>query len=178
MKADILIAGFGGQGLMSLGKILAHAAVEEKKHTVFFPSYGAEMRGGTAHCSVKISTSLIASPFIESTDVAVIFNQPSLDKFKRRFKKDSLVILNSDLINKDNLRLTVDKLSLSLNKMALGCGNIKVANIIALGALSILKPQLLSRSSIISVLENTFKPKGTLEVNLKAFKLGESIVKP
>ena len=79
MKVDFLISGFGGQGIMSLGRVLARVAVWEEKHTVFFPSYGAEMRGGTAHCFVKISTNPIASPFIEYPDVAIIFIQPSLD---------------------------------------------------------------------------------------------------
>lgn len=173
MKTGILISGFGGQGLMSLGKILARAAVREGKHTVFFPSYGAEMRGGTAHCLVKISNSSIASPFIEHLDVAIIFNQPSLDKFKADFRKNSLVILNSDLISKLKLATGIKAVILPLNKMALECGNIKVANVIALGVLSILKPKILMRKIIISVLDETFSKKGNFEVNLKAFNLGE-----
>ena len=158
---------------MSLGKILARAAVCEGKHTVFFPSYGAAMRGGTAHCLVKISNSAIASPFIDNPDVGIIFNQPSLDKFRGDFRKNSLVILNSDLAPKVNLTTNIKVIALALNEMALECGNIKVANIIALGALSTLKPKLLMRKTIISVLEETFSKKGSLEANLKAFKLGE-----
>ncbi|MCF7908308.1 MAG: 2-oxoacid:acceptor oxidoreductase family protein [Candidatus Omnitrophica bacterium] len=178
MKTDILISGFGGQGLMSLGKILARAATCEGKHTIFFPSYGAEMRGGTAHCLVKISDLSIASPFMDSPDVAIIFNQPSLDKFRSEFRQNSLVILNSDLIPKINLKTGIKTIALPLNEMALECGNIKVANIIVLGVLSALKPKLLARKTIISILEETFSKKGSFEVNLKAFKLGERFNKP
>ncbi len=94
----ILISGFGGQGLLSLGKVLAKAALNEGKYTTWFPSYGAEMRGGTAHCFVKISDSPIASPFIDYPNIAMIFNQPSLDKFKNKLKQANPLILNSDLI--------------------------------------------------------------------------------
>lgn len=173
MKTGILISGFGGQGLMSLGKILAKAATGEGKHTVFFPSYGAEMRGGTAHCLVKISDTPIASPFINSPDVAIIFNQPSLDKFRGEFIKNSLVILNSDLTPEVNLNMSTKTVALPLNEMALECGNIKVANIIVLGVLNTLKPKLLMRKTIISILKETFSKKGSFETNLKAFKLGE-----
>src|SRR3989338_6902731 len=118
MKNEILISGSGGQGLMRLGKILAQAAVLEGKFTVFFPSYGPEMRGGTAHCFVKISDREIASPFVEFADTAIIFNQPSLVKFRARIRKEALVILNSDLISKSEAEITGKVISLPLNKMA------------------------------------------------------------
>jgi len=172
MKTDVLIAGFGGQGLMRLGKIIAQAALYEGKDTVFFPSYGAEMRGGTAHCFVKISDHPIASPFVEHPDLAIIFNQPSLDKFKQRLKS-SLVIVNSDLAPRLEQSLAARTINLPLNKMALEGGNIKVANIIALGILAASRPKLLMRKTIISVLKETFKKKGSFEVNFKAFSLGE-----
>lgn len=174
MKAEILISGFGGQGLMSLGKILAKAAVLEGKHTVFFPSYGAEMRGGTAHCFVKISDSDIASPFIEFPDAAIIFNQLSLTKFKDRIKDKTLLILNSDLIFEDSDRVSGEIVSLPLNRMALDCGDLKTANIIALGVLRNKRPGLIGRPAIVSVLEGSFKNKTSLENNLKGFKLGEN----
>src|SRR6056297_2781993 len=103
MKIQILISGFGGQGMMKLGKILAEIALLQNKHTSWFPSYGAEMRGGTAHCFVKISDRHISSPFIDSPDIAVIFNQPSLARFKKSFNHKTTVILNRDLIQNAQL---------------------------------------------------------------------------
>ena len=175
MKTDILISGFGGQGLMSLGKLLAKAALLENKNVTWFPSYGAEMRGGTAHCFVKISTKYIDSPFIESSDIAIILNQPSLSKFRSKFKKNSLVILNSDLINNDAIKKEIRKISLPLNKIALDCGNIKVANIVALGVISFLTPGFLKNETIIKVLKETFKDKKILNQNIEAFNKGEDL---
>lgn len=172
MKIEVLISGFGGQGLMSLGKILAKAALYENKYTTWFPSYGAEMRGGTAHCFVKISDSPIASPFVNSPDIAFIFNQPSLDKFKKYFKKETLVILNADLISKVSLGKDIQKFNIPLNKIALECGNIKVANIVALGFLISFKKDLFKKQTIIKVLEEMFNTKDNLEINLQGFERG------
>ena len=173
MKVDILISGFGGQGVISLGKILAKIALKMDKHIVGFPSYGAEMRGGTAHCFVKISDSPIASPFVEHPDIAVILNQPSLDKFKKKFKKGSTVILNSDLISNEVSGKGIKKISLALNKIALECGDIKVANIVVLGVLTRLNPNFLKKDVAVEILREMFGYKGILDKNLKAFHKGE-----
>ena len=176
METKILISGFGGQGLMRLGKILAKAALSENKHTSWFPSYGAEMRGGTAHCFVKISDSPIASPFIDYPDIAVILNQPSLNKFKKRLRRKSLLILNSDLTSSSFYSKDVKIISLPLNKIALECGNTKVVNIIALGALLALKKNFLKKQTIIKVLKETFNQKDILDANLKGFHRGIEVV--
>ena len=175
METKILISGFGGQGMVSLGKIIAKAALLEGKHIIGFPSYGAEMRGGTAHCFIKISDSLIASPFIDFSDIAIILNQPSLDKFKSKMKKGSLAILNSDLINNESLKSTIKKVSIPLNRISLECGSIKVANIVALGALTSICPDFLTKSSILEALKQAFGKKDIWEQNLKAFEKGQSI---
>ncbi len=175
MRSDILISGFGGQGLMSLGRLLARAALEENKYTTWFPSYGAEMRGGTAHCFVKVSSEPIASPFIDTPDIAIILNQPSLAKFKDKFKKDTLVVLNSDLINDDDIKPNIRKISMPLNKIALECGNIRVANIIALGLICFLTPEFLKEDTIIKILKNTFRDKEILKQNLSAFNRGKEL---
>lgn len=175
METQILISGFGGQGLMSLGKLLAKAALKEGKYTTWFPSYGAEMRGGTAHCFVKISDSPIASPLVEYPNVAIILNQPSLEKFKKRLRKGSLLILNADLINGESIIKDVKKVSLSLNKMALDCGNIKVANIIALGALISLRKKIIKIETIVEVLKENFADNYTVEQNLKALYKGRGL---
>ncbi len=176
MEVEILISGFGGQGIMSLGKFLAKAALKEGRHTTFFPSYGAEMRGGTAHCCVKISDSPIASPFENRPDVALIFNQPSLDKFKSKLKKGSIIILNSDLISGKFSFDNIKGASLPLNKIALDCGNIKVANVVALGALLSLSPGIFKKQTLINALKETFKNKNTVNQNLKALDKGEESV--
>lgn len=173
MKTDILIAGFGGQGIMSLGRILAKIAMKDNKNTTYFPSYGAEVRGGTAHCFVRISDLPIASPFIEDLDIAVILNQPSLDKFKNRLKKGSLLIFNEDLKQGDVSCPGVEKVSLPLNQLALACGSVKAANIAALGALVSAKPNLFKRELVLDVIKETFKGQEVIEQNIKAFCLGE-----
>ena len=174
MKAEILISGFGGQGLMSLGKILAKAAALENKYSVWFPSYGAEMRGGTAYCFVKISSSPIHSPFIVHPDIAVILNQPSLDKFKEQLKKQSLLILNADLIdNHSFIGAGIKKINLPLNKMALECGSIKAVNTVALGVLISLQKSLIRESTVIKILEETFNTKESLGLNLSALSCGK-----
>lgn len=175
MKFDIIISGFGGQGMMSLGKIISQAALMDGKQITGFPSYGAEMRGGTAHCFIKIADSAIASPFIDYPDIAIILNQPSLDKFKSRFKKGSLVILNSDLVNNEALNKNIKKISLPLNTIALDCGSIKVANIVVLGVLVSVLPNLLKEPSASKALKQFFNKKDIWEQNLKAYQAGKNI---
>lgn len=175
-QTEILISGFGGQGIMSLGRFLARVALKEGKHTTYFPSYGAEIRGGTAHCCIKISDSPIASPFQGRPDVALIFNQPSLDKFKKELKKGGILILNSDLIS---AKVSIDNIrgaSLPLNKIALDCGNIKVANVVALGALLSLDPSIFKKETLVKALKETFKNQNTINQNLKALNKGQALV--
>ena len=175
MECKILIAGFGGQGMMILGKMLAKAAIIEGKYATFIPSYGAEMRGGTAHCIVKIADSSIASPFIDHPDVAIILNQPSLAKFKKNLKKGCIFICNSDLIENELNLQGLKEVKLPLNRIALDCGNLKVANTIVLGLILSLKPGLLKKKTIIKVLKETFLQKDTLNQNLKALDKGENL---
>jgi 2-oxoglutarate ferredoxin oxidoreductase subunit gamma len=175
-EIGILISGFGGQGLLSLGKVLAGAALREGKSTTWFPSYGAEMRGGTAHCFVKISDSSIASPFIEHPDIALIFNQPSLDKFKKKLKKGSTLILNSDLIKGKFSQNGIRTVALPFNKVAIACGNIKTANVVALGVLISLKPGLFKKETLVEIIKEIFKHKDILAQNLKALDEGEVLL--
>lgn len=158
---------------MSLGRIFAKIAMKDNKNTTYFPSYGAEVRGGTAHCFVRISSLPIASPFIEDLDIAVILNQPSLDKFQNRLKKGSLLIFNEDLKQGDVSCPGVEKVNLPLNQLALSCGSIKTANIVALGAVVSAKPNLFKREVVLGVIKETFGSKDILEQNMKAFYKGE-----
>jgi len=167
MEYQILISGFGGQGMMNLGKILAKAALRQDKYATFIPSYGAEMRGGTAHCFTKISDKPIASPFIEYPDIAVILNQPSLDKFKNKIKKESLLVTNADLVESLPKFSKVTIVNLPLNKIAIGCGDIRVINTVAIGVIIAHRPGLLKKEKVIEALKETFKDKAMLGINLK-----------
>jgi len=135
MTEKIIIAGSGGQGIMLLGKILATAAMKENKFVTCLPSYGAEVRGGTAHCTVIISDKEIGSPYIDKADTLVIMNKPSLEKFKNRLKNKGCLIVNSSLaggLRNKNARVFGYRFS----EIAIKLGNIKVANMVALGALA------------------------------------------
>ena len=132
---QILVAGFGGQGIVSAGKMLAYAGMKEGKHVISLPSYGPEMRGGTANCSVIISKREIASPFISHPDTLIVMNQASLDKFSERVLKDGLIIINSTLVSVDkNIKTRAKVLEIPANRIAVELGNLKVANMIVLGA--------------------------------------------
>lgn len=132
MIERIIIAGAGGQGIMLLGKVLAEAAMQEGKFVTWLPSYGAEVRGGTAHCMVVVSDSPIGSPYVQDADTLIIMNAPSLEKFKKRIKKKGLLILNSSLAaGFADKNFTVYPRPFS--DIALRLGNIKVANMAALG---------------------------------------------
>ena len=174
MKTDILISGFGGQGLMSLGKILAKAAVACGKHTVWIPSYGAEQRGGTAYCTVKISDAPIHSPLIGSPDVAIIFNQPSLEKFKVKFGPTTLVIVNTDLVVPPS-GTAVRYAGIACNRLAYSCGSIQAANIVALGFLIGFVPQLLEEARVLRVVRATFTKQETRAINLSGFRRGKTM---
>ena len=118
----ILIAGFGGQGVMSAGKMVAKAAVREGRYTTFFPSYGAEVRGGTAHCFVKISGREINSPIGGCLNVAIILNHPSWVKFSPKVKR-CIAVINSDLCPDVYPEKNVESAIIPLNNIALGCGD-------------------------------------------------------
>ncbi len=134
MKLKFIIAGFGGQGILSLGKIIARAAIKEDKFATYIPSYGAEMRGGTANCKVIISSQEIASPYINHPDVLIVFNQPSWDKFRPKLKRQSLVLLNSSLAGfSPSYRIKV--IACPFTRVARELGMEKAANMIVLGRL-------------------------------------------
>jgi 2-oxoglutarate ferredoxin oxidoreductase subunit gamma len=132
MKERIIIAGSGGQGIMLLGKILAQAALREDKFVTWLPAYGAEVRGGTAHCMVVISDREIGSPHIEKADTLIIMNGPSLTRFGARVERKGLLLVNSSLA-KLRPHLAAEAMYFPFSDIALKLGNIKVANMVALG---------------------------------------------
>lgn len=134
MKEDIIIAGFGGQGVMSMGKLLAYAGMKEEKEVSWMPSYGPEMRGGTANCTVILSDKLIPSPLSSQPDTVIVMNLPSLDKFGVKVKKSGVILLNSSLIDKDIEREDVTVIRIPANDIAIELGAGQAANMVMLGA--------------------------------------------
>ncbi len=134
MYQDVIIAGFGGQGVMLIGNVLAYAAMEQGLNVTYMPVYGVEMRGGTANCTVVISDEEIGSPIIFYPKSLVIMNQPSLMKFQPRLVKDGLLIVNSSIV--DESLVDKDKynvLMVPVNNIADKLGDIRMANMVALG---------------------------------------------
>ncbi len=173
-ETKIIIAGFGGQGTVLAGSILAKAAMFEGKNVTQMVSYGAEMRGGTANSTVIISDSAIASPVIDHPDIAIVLNQLSLDKFEDQIVDNGLVVLNSTLVSREVKRSDLDVVEVDATQIALGLGNIRVANIICLGAF-IKKTDLLKTESITGAIEDLFSGKktGLVEINKLALHRGK-----
>lgn len=136
MTTEVIFAGFGGQGVILAGKILALAGMSEDKYVSHIPSYGAEMRGGTANCSVIVSDEEVASPVIEHPDVVVALNKPSMTKFEPMLKKGGLLIYNSSLIDEKPSRTDIRSIALDANAIAAECKNERGVNMVALGCLA------------------------------------------
>jgi len=132
---EVTFAGFGGQGVMTAGQLLSYAGINEGKQVVWIPSYGPEMRGGTAYCTVVVSELRIGSPIINNPSCICVFNRPSFDKFESRVKPGGLLVVNSSLINAKSERPDITKLYVPANQMALKAENAKATNIVILGAM-------------------------------------------
>ena len=172
-QTRIIIAGFGGQGVVLAGNILARAAVIEDKNVTGMISYGAEMRGGTANATVVISDEKIASPFVEVPDVAIIMNQPSLDKFEPDIASGGLAVINSTMVEDAGSRTDIDRVSVGASEIANSLGNARVANIVMLGAF-IKRTGILQSRSIVRAIDELFSTKkpAFIEINTNAFNAG------
>jgi len=171
------LSGFGGQGIISAGVLLAYAGMLDGKNVSFFPSYGAEMRGGTANCSVVISDDEVASPVVTSPDVALVFNEPSFIKFEPMVKKNGVLIVNSSLIKSKSKRKDIKVIEIPLNEMADKLGNSKVINMIALGvfAKATGSVKLESFANALGKVYKKLKPE-LIEINKKALEKGYSYI--
>ena len=134
MYQGVIMSGFGGQGIISAGILLAYAGMTDGKYVTFFPAYGAEMRGGTANCSVVISSEEIASPVVAYPDTLVVMNEPSLSKFEPSVRKGGLLLINSSLIAGKPKREDIDVKYIPANEIAEKLGTIKIANMVMIGA--------------------------------------------
>ncbi len=165
------IAGFGGQGLLFLGRLLAEAGMRQNLHVSWLPSYGPEMRGGTANCHVNISTTEIGSPLVSAPTVLIAMNKPSLDKFENEVVGGGLIIYDSSLIDHPPARSDVEVIALPATEMADKIGSAKSANMVALGAL-IGKTNMLDKDALLHVVRSMTKKVALLDLNLRAVESG------
>ena len=177
MYQGIIMAGFGGQGIISGGILLAYAGMIEGKHVTFFPAYGAEMRGGTANCSIVLSSEPVASPVVGSPDSLLIMNEPSLARFEDSLKPDGLMIINSSLVNSKPARADITAIEIPVSDIAEEVGNIKISNMVILGAYA-------KKTGAVSIesLKNSFAKvylrtnEAMIELNKKAIDKGAEAV--
>jgi len=174
MISKSIFAGFGGQGILMMGYTLAYAAMNEDKFVTYLPSYGAEVRGGTAHCTVSIGDEEIASPIASIPDYLAIMNAPSLNRFQNMLKKGGGCLLNKSLVQDTKIvRRDIEVYEIPVSEMAEDLGDIRCANMIMLGAFIKVAGQV-QPESILAVLEKTFrgKKKAVQERNEKALWTG------
>ena len=166
------MAGFGGQGLMFIGKLLAYSAMKTGKNVTWIPSYGPEMRGGTANCTIVISDEEIGSPVITSPQALVIMNNPSLEAFEPRLQPQGILFLNTSLISRQVTRKDIEVISIPANDIAVEVGEERTANMAMLGAY-IARTNVVPKESILEGLKEFIGKKiQFLEVNTKAFEKG------
>lgn len=142
MELSIIIAGFGGQGVLFSGQLLAYAGMDAGRNVTWIPSYGPEMRGGTANCTVIISSNPIGAPVVAHPDVAIVLNQPSFDKYEPAVKSGGLLVVNSSIITSRSNRGDVDSILIEANSIAEEFGTVKMLNMAAVGAMVQRRPIL------------------------------------
>ena len=173
--ARVKVAGFGGQGVLFLGKLLAEVGMAEGFHVSWLPSYGPEMRGGTANCHVNISRTPVGSPLVSDPSVLIALNRPSLDKFEREVVAGGVIIYDSSLIDVPPTRQDVEVVAIPVTEIADRIGSPKVANMVALGAFMGVT-QLLGREPIARVIKRMTKKEALLDLNLQAVEAGAGFV--
>lgn len=178
MFEAILIAGFGGQGVLSTGQLLAYAGMVEGRHVAWIPAYGPEMRGGTANCGVTISSSPISSPVVSEPTVLIAMNRPSLEKFEVNVVKGGIIFVNSSLISIKSKRSDLRAYYIPANDMAEELGSGKVSNNIILGALIELTG-VVTPGAVEKSLQDVLPPHHhkMIPLNLKALEAGAALVR-
>ena len=175
MTQQFIFAGFGGQGMLLIGKFLAMACMLDGKHVSWLPSYGPEMRGGTANCSVTVSDEPIGSPLVDMADCIVAMNRPSLDKFENKVKPGGVLVINSSIIDRKAERDDIQVVYCDANRIAEEVGNPKGANVAILGALMAKAPVVsedkMSEAIRIELGERKAK---FLPGNMKALEAGKA----
>lgn len=176
MQAEVIISGFGGQGVLFAGQLMAYCALDNQMEVTWFPSYGPEMRGGTAHCTVIVADEEIGSPIIRNPTAAIVMNLPSLDKYEPLVAPEGVLIINSSLVDRSAQRNDISIVEVPANKIAEEIGELRLANVVMVGALLHRLPiftfDQLSRALDRHIPE---KHRELLDANLKALEHGYQI---
>jgi len=178
MLIKTVFSGFGGQGVLSMGHALATAAMLEGKHVTYFPSYGAEVRGGTANCTVSVSDEEIASPVASEPDFVVAMTQPAFVRFQNMLVSGGLALVNSSMVNAASLRGDIEVVEVPTSELAEKLGNIKVANMVMLGAF-VRVSSIVSLPRLLKNLPDILgaKRERLLKINQEALEQGYAFVK-
>jgi len=173
MKEEIIIAGFGGQGVLSMGKILAYSGIMQGQQVTWMPSYGPEMRGGTANVTVILSDSKISSPLLSKFDTAIILNQQSMDKFENSVKPGGILIYDPNGITRQPVRKDIKIYSIDAVDISNELGNSKAYNMVVLGAFLSKKP-IVSMENVIKGLKKSIPERHhhLIPMNEQAIKVG------
>lgn len=177
MLEELIVAGFGGQGVLSMGMTLAYSGMIEGKEISWMPSYGPEMRGGTANCITILSSEKISSPIVSLFDSAIVLNQPSMDKFAPRVKPGGLILYEAGTILQPSTRTDVDMIGISATSEALKLKNTRTMNMIMLGAYLYLR-NVVEIESVLEALKKVLPEKyhSTIPLNQQALERGEELV--
>ena len=178
MQTEIILAGFGGQGILFAGQLLAYAAMDAGREVTWIPSYGPEMRGGTANCTVILSDEEIGAPTVRHPKAALVFNLPSLDKYEPEVVAGGVLVANASLINRGFLRSDLSAVMLPANEIAETLGDKRMTNMVMLGAY-VKKSNLVKMDTVIEVVRNLLESKGTqlFTANKKALLTGYELLK-
>jgi 2-oxoglutarate ferredoxin oxidoreductase subunit gamma len=173
MNEEVVISGFGGQGALFAGQLLTYTGMDEGWHVTWIPSYGPEMRGGTAHCIVIISDDDIGSPIIRQPSICIVMNPPSMDKYMELVRPGGLLVANSTLVRTKSERDDIEAVYVPANELAAELGNVKMANVVLLGAM-LGRREILPIESIKRTLDEHIpeRRKHIVEPNKRALDCG------
>jgi len=169
MTTRTIFAGFGGQGVLLMGYVLSHGAMLKGLNVTYFPAYGAEMRGGTANCTVTLSDRKIASPVASEPEILVAMNFPSLERFEPSLVRDGLLVLNTSLVSDSGRRSDVGRLEVPLVELTRELGSDRAGNMVMLGALC-------ARTGLLSLEETVFGMRAALKDKEKFFPINQQAI--
>jgi 2-oxoglutarate ferredoxin oxidoreductase subunit gamma len=172
-----IFAGFGGQGVLMMGYVLATSGMHEDKHVTYLPAYGAEVRGGTANCTIIVSDEPIASPVASFPNFAVLMNTPSVLRFEGKVKRGGTIFINRDLVDVPPKRSDVEVVSIPVNTIADSLGSLRSANMVMIGAFA-KKSGIVALETVIASVKEIFSSKGAKahEMNLRAIEQGAAFI--
>jgi 2-oxoglutarate ferredoxin oxidoreductase subunit gamma len=176
MQNEIIVSGFGGQGVLFAGQLMAHCALDNQMEVTWFPSYGPEMRGGTAHCTVIVADEEIGSPIIRNPTAAIVMNLPSLDKYEPLVAPEGVLIINSSLVDRSAERNDISIVEVRANEIAEEIGDRRLANLVMVGALLHRLP-IFTLEQLSEALDRHIpkKHRELLDANLMALQQGYHI---